>query len=186
MGLFRAVRAASRNGYFSVTACGLAALTAGCSTSSDYTGTNCPQVAIIRDLSVLSRFGGPTTVPDEQAFYGEIVGASGECDYDDDAVEMALHISMVYDRPVGRPQADEPVSYFVAIARPDGAVVGKETFPATVAFRENEMRAGYREELDLEVPLPNGAATGPSYIVYVGFQLTEAELEYNRQRIQGQ
>lgn len=185
MGPIRAAGAATRSSIMSAAACALAVLAAGCSSSSDsYSGISCPQVAIVRDLSLLSRFGGPTTPPGEQAFYGEIVGASGDCDYDDNVVEMALQISMVYDRPVGRPEVSEPVSYFVAIARPDGTVVGKETFPATVDFRANEVRAGYREELDLEVPLPDGATTGPRYTVYVGFQLNEAELQYNRQRSQ--
>jgi hypothetical protein len=132
----------------------------------------------------MTRFGGPTTTPDEQAFYGEITSAATECDYSDDEVEITVSINTVYDRPQGRPASSEAVELFVAVARPDGTVIGKEVFGTTVEFREGEVRAGYREDVDIVLPLPGGATTGPGFLTYVGFQLTAAELEHNRQRRQ--
>lgn len=163
----------------------LAVLLAGCSSSSaDQSGYVCPNVAIIGDLSLITRLGGEGVPPDARAFSGEIVRADSECSYGAGSVTVALQISMVYDRPVGRPAITEPVAYFVAVARPDGTVIGKDEFPATVEFRANESRAGFREELDVSVPLPQGPASGDGYTVYVGYQLSEAELQFNRQRRQ--
>jgi hypothetical protein len=154
----------------------------GCGgSSSEDQGLGCPSVAIVRELSILSRYGGPTTTPDEQAFYGEITGARTTCDYDDDAVELTVSISTVYDRPAGRPASGEPIEYFVAVERPDGTVIGKQTFATTVEFRQGEVRAGYQEDVQITLPLPGGPVTGPGFTAYVGFQLSAAELEYNRQ-----
>lgn len=186
MGPIRATRAVLlRNTLASVTIFAVAGLAAACSSSSnELSGIYCPDVAIVGDLSVMSRFGGPTAPPDQTAFYGEIVGASTQCGYDENMVEMAVQISMLFDRPPGGAESSEPVRYFVAVSRPDGTVIGKEEFDTAVDFRDGEIRAGYREEVDVAVPLPEGQGTGPDFSVFVGFQLTAAELEFNRQRQQ--
>ena len=74
--------------------------------------------------------------------------------------------------------------WMVAMSITFGTVIGKEVFGTTVEFREGEVRAGYREDVDIVLPLPGGATTGPGFLTYVGFQLTAAELEHNRQRRQ--
>ena len=161
------------------------AVLSGCGTfSSDAPAYLCPESAIIGDLSVLSRFGGASAPPDQPAFYGEIVNVAGTCSYDDDSLEFELQTTMVFDRPAGRPEVTEQVTYFVAIARPDGAVIGKQQLPVPIDFRTGEIRAGYQDEVTLEVPLPSGASTGQNFDVFVGFQLTQAELDYNQRQRQ--
>lgn len=157
---------------------------AGCSSSSaDQAAYVCPGVTIVRDLSLISRFDGPAEAG-SPLFSGEIVGTDGECSFDETAVQVTLQVSMVYDRPQGMGATAEPVEFFVAVARPDGTVVGKEAFATAVDFRDNETRSGFREEVELTVPLPEGPASGAGYTVFVGYQLTAEELEYNRQRRQ--
>ncbi|MEZ5669046.1 MAG: hypothetical protein R3F55_16700 [Alphaproteobacteria bacterium] len=161
---------------------GTAALVlAGCgSDSAESLGLLCPDAAIVGELSKLSRFGGQAATPDALAFYGEIVGVTGNCAYDDDIVAVELQVSSVFDRPPGGPAVTEPVPYFVAVTRPDGAVVGKQELTIPVEFRDGEIRAGFSDEVTVELPLPGGRATGGDYRIYLGFQLTQAELDYNR------
>lgn len=159
-----------------------ATLLAACgSSSSSDQAVACPSTAIVAELSVLNRFGGPTTTPDEQAFYGEITSARTACDYDDDAVDLTVSIATVYDRPPGRPASGEPIEFFVAVARPDGTVIGKRGFTTTVEFRQGEIRAGYQEDIEIALPLPGGPGTGPGFLTYVGFQLSASELAHNRE-----
>jgi hypothetical protein len=184
MGPIRTARAAARmttrTGTRSASALVLALLAAACSRSSSSEETAvhyCPDVTIVRDLSLITRFEGSAP-----AFSGEIVSAIGECSFDDGAVEIETEVTMVYDRPVGSRTEAAPIAFFVAVARPDGTVIGKEEFASTVDFRGDETRAGFREQVSVTVPLPGGPASAGDYTVYVGFQLSQQELDYNRQR----
>ena len=70
-----------------------------------------------------------------------------------------------------------PLSYFVAIVGPDGAVLAREEFATEVPLKEE--RAIIIEELEPEIPLPEGRRAA-SYTIFVGLVVSEEELAANR------
>ena len=69
--------------------------------------------------------------------------------------------------------------YFVALAQPDDTLVSKAYFDTDVTFVPGQPRAGTREELTPKIPLPKDA-NAKDWKIYLGFQLTPEQLNFNR------
>lgn len=143
----------------------------------------CPRVSILHDAAKLVLFkSGPGRDLIDVEFEGEITLIGGNCGYvdDDRSIRMRLEIRIAVMRgPAARgPTVDVP--YFVAIVGPDQKILVKQVFQSPIEFAENRRRAGALEETVQTIPLQDGQ-TGANFEVLVGFQLTAAQLDYNRQ-----
>ncbi len=58
-------------------------------------------------------------------------------------------------------------------------IVAKETFAADFEWADNRTRVGRVDQWEPHIPLKSNF-DGPSYQILVGFQLTEAQLAWNR------
>ncbi|MBB4264420.1 hypothetical protein [Roseospira visakhapatnamensis] len=143
----------------------------------------CPPVRIDRAASTLTQFradGGRDLT--DVTLEAELVGYQGACEYDDDgrAVEVEVTLGFTAALGPGARSRDQTFQYFVAVPRYFPSPVGKKVFDARLVFPEGTDRIRYvGEELRLRLPLDLGES-GAAYPVYLGFQLSAEELEYNR------
>lgn len=142
----------------------------------------CPNVRIDSNTAGITVFraGGGSDITDI-AYQAEIVSFEGTCAFDDEGVEMVMDMDiMVSGGPSAEPGEVE-LYYFVAIPRFHPDPTGKKIFmrrhdvPGGGARRERITESNIRVFIPLEDRL-----IGAAYDVYLGFQLTDEQLEYNR------
>lgn len=75
--------------------------------------------------------------------------------------------------------APRTVPYFVAIIV-NGEVIGKQVFDLALPFANGDRKLMVKEKVTrIDIPVADGK-TADDYSVTIGFQLTEAQVEYNR------
>ena len=145
----------------------------------------CPKVGYVEDARRINLFSNPKKQTDKtkqaEAFIKDF---SGGCNYEDDKViiDLDLFVDIALGPDARVRMGDKPtivVPYFIAIGDPNEDVIAKEVFAAVVKFKSDEEQKRQVERLRQVIPLEN-ISTGPEHNIYMGFQLTEAQLEYNR------
>jgi hypothetical protein len=158
---------------------------AGCGDgTTDAFAPACPGVNIIKDAADLSRYRGDAHDLIDNVLAARITGINGNCKRDGaDTVVTTVQVGIELTRGPAAPGREAQLAYFVAVLDGD-RILDKQTFPLRAEFPPNTDRlrlAGDDVELRLKVRPDKTAA---AYRIQVGFQLTPAELEYNRQRAQ--
>ncbi len=148
-------------------------------------GDNCPPISVVGDLNALHQFMDMEN-PQEKDAISSIAFSTvkSDCRYNEHNVVVDLDI--MFDGTLG-PRArvwktDKPsfaYPYFVAITTPDGDIIAKEVFAATISYGDNQETATHEEHMRQIIPL-NGDTYGTEHELLIGFQLTEDELFYNR------
>jgi hypothetical protein len=153
----------------------------------------CPRVAVLDDAAMLTQFrpGGGRDLIDV-ASEGEITGYKASCRYDVDddtgAGTLAVDVATSFEVSRGPANVDRKAGfrYFIAVADADAdadkRILSKQTFPVEVAFPGTVTRATYTDDpVTITIPLEAGNI-GTDFDVFVGFQLTRAQMDYNRRR----
>ena len=78
--------------------------------------------------------------------------------------------------PATAPGQPVRISYFVAVVGGGGNVLQREEFQLEADFPDSARQASFPEELFLTIPIVGGTAVR-DYSVYIGLQLSRAELE---------
>lgn len=142
----------------------------------------CPRAAILKDAQRMVQFqpGGGT---DLSALVQEVrlVELRTKCDYDDDAVEVDMELTLAARRGPANKTRKAPARYFVAIMDPDNRILAKRVFEVTLEFPVNVDRGGLTDTLVQTIPLESAVA-GPAYTIVAGMQLSAEQLEFNRSR----
>lgn len=153
-----------------------------------YDGT-CPGVSVRPDLRRLVEFYDPAK-PSEATKISEvtILGVQNTCRVEKDNLVMQIDISLsgktgpkARVKPTDKPSFAYP--YFVAVTDPQGNVLSKEIFAASVSYGADQKDLAQSEMIFQSMPFPD-ASLGQSYNVIVGFQLTEDQLSYNQKNPQ--
>lgn len=116
-------------------------------------------------------------------YQAEIVSFEGTCQFDDDGVEAVMDVDiMVSGGPAVEPgQID--LYYFVAIPRFFPDPTGKKVFSRKYKIPSGGPRRERLTESNVRIFIPlEDRLTAAGYDVYLGFQLTDEQLQYNRQR----
>ena len=79
------------------------------------------------------------------------------------------------------PSEETELQYFVAILDRSGNIITRKVLPLELDF-DGDFQIALTEEVWQLYPLRNAAGGGGLYEVWVGFQLSDQELEYNRQQ----
>lgn len=103
-----------------------------------------------------------------------------KCQYDKNGVAIEMSVGFALELGPANPHRNAAFQYFVAIADADSKVLAKEVFPVTLTFPANVGYVEKKDVLDQRIPLPVNRSAS-AYQILVGLQLSEAELEYNRQ-----
>ncbi|MEM6626729.1 MAG: hypothetical protein AAF719_08505 [Pseudomonadota bacterium] len=164
------------------------ALLSGCGTVSNAFESTpnvgpCPVTAALYDASRLVEIVGDREVYNNVGFTGEVSSVQGYCRYvDDDPITMELDIDFAFGRGPAAAGDEHTYQYFVAVTRRDLVVIEKEVFDIDVEFRDGADRAAVRERIDrITIPRANAGISGVNFEILVGFELTDAQLDFNRQ-----
>jgi hypothetical protein len=173
-------RSFARLGRDAAALCLCAAALSSCNTLHiSYADVKCPYTDVTGQLASVSRFTGEGGNIADLTYHARLADLKGNCDLDDDGVTITVTVSVIAD--IGPAATDRSANfpYFVAIVGPNNRIIAKKNFDETLTFPPNRQHAGATETLTQFIPLrdPHNA---PDYHVFVGFQLTQAEVEYNR------
>ncbi|MFV1851520.1 MAG: hypothetical protein ACMZ66_12525 [Thalassospira sp.] len=142
----------------------------------------CPAAYLPKDTAKLVQFNGSGKDLTDVVVEAEFTGYLGDCGYDLDDKVLDVIISPIITAELG-PAAQARTAqfqYFVALRDPNGTFVQKSVFDVTMPFADNLNMARFRDEqVTLSVPLSD-VWTGPDYEIYLGFQLSADQVEYNR------
>src|SRR5262249_21120197 len=108
-----------------------------------------------------------------------LADASAECKYESKGVTIDLQVAIAAERGPANRAGFSDVEYFVALLDKNGAVRAREHYKLRFEFVENRQRVGRIEQLAPSIPFLQ-CVDGPSWSVWVGLQLTEQQLEWNR------
>jgi hypothetical protein len=167
-------------------------LLSGCDT---YTGgiinsdvpMECPQVSVLSDAALITRYvkGAGKDIIDVD-FTGKIIGIKGKCsyDFDSDTGKGTVGIDVIATFKMKRGAANKSrqadFQYFVTIVDDGGNILEKQTFSFSGKYLKNRFSVKEADSpIKLSIPLGVGK-TGQYFTVYVGFQLSQEELKFNR------
>ena len=120
-------------------------------------------------------------------YEGEIIGFQGGCTYDledDGSGRVTVTVAVRIGAARGPADRDRRAAfrYFVALADARREVLSKALFETEVAFPGNLSRNAVTDlPVDITIPLEAGQR-GTDFLVYLGFQLTAREVDFNRHR----
>lgn len=144
---------------------------------------NCPSIQIMSDLKSLAQFVDDTAPSAETNISSiNIMDVETACNQTDKATEIALTIT--FDGQTG-PKARGKNSgtanfsypYFIAVTDSNGDILAKEIFAASLSYSKGQDTVKQIETINQL--LPNTSEVS-GYNILVGFQLNEAQLQYNR------
>ncbi len=160
-----------------------ALLLAGCGAFQKEESRSCPEIRIDATTASLTRFqpGQGRDITDV-VLSGDVTGFDGNCQYDKDTVVVTLYPSFTLELGPAATDRTQSVEYFVAVPSYFPSPQAKQVFRTMVPFPANLNRLGFRgDEIAISLPLENDQATAAHQQVYLGFQLTPEQLEYNRE-----
>lgn len=139
----------------------------------------CPAVEVPAAAARLVGFRpGPSRGPGDMTLEAVFAGASATCLVVDDRLTVHVRLEIVVRRGPANQNRRADLAYFVALTDAGGEVRDKWIFAVDGDFGERT-RLPLAEELELQIPgSANRAAE--SHRIYVGFQLSQEQLRYNR------
>ncbi len=148
-------------------------------------GPVCPSTAVLSDAVIVTklRAGAPATPPNPAnvVLTAEMSQAQLECQYDAEANAITIDINFAVraTRGAAATGADPELDYFIAMVDAGGNVLTKNIFKSQPDFN-GRMAGEYTQSISNFV-FPMAADMRPiDYQLLTGFQLTAAELAYNR------
>ena len=140
----------------------------------------CPDVKVVAELGNLVRFkpgdGRDITDVVMEAQFEEV---RGECSVDDDEVQMALLVVLTARRGPASTVSSDDFSMVAAVTDQDRNILSRRLVPGRFDFTGNRSRVRYLERLKIDIPKQE-QETGQDFIVFVGFDLTREQVEFNR------
>ena len=142
----------------------------------------CPRTAILADAGKITKFrpGAPETA-ENVMFTAEMRDIRIACKYNDQVLrelEADLLVSMVLRKGPAMSGEVAELPYFVTVTDRRGTVLSKREFPLRINFGGN--RAVEHTEKSWQFYRLQRGYSGVEYETWVGYQLDERQLDYNR------
>jgi hypothetical protein len=144
----------------------------------------CPEVTLVQDLRALHQFEEGNPKPGTKISSAFFSGVAAQCAHN--GKNLIMQITLYLRGELGvralakksdRPSFSYP--YFVAVTDRGGNVLAKEIFSASMSYDAKQRIAAQEENIREIVPIADTEDV-KNYTVMIGFQLTDAELAYNR------
>ena len=146
------------------------------SPESNRIGSNCPQVAVVRDLSVYQH---PAAADENTLVISARMGnISGGCSYDDKGNLVQAHFDVVAIRGVQTAGKRAALPFLISVLDAKDQVVRKETYEIPVVFEGDSRNFRTSVPINPRVALPQGADAS-QYRVLIGFQLSKEQVDAN-------
>lgn len=167
-----------------VAALGAAALLSGCGALGLGEKPNpraiCPQGLILADASEVTVFrDGPGRDLTDVMVQARIADVVVDCKPERRQVRVDLQVAIAAERGPANRSGKQPVDYFVAVVDPQGQVMTRQSFRMNFEWPENRQRVGQVDDLEPRIPI-EAPDKAPEYQIWVGLQLTEEQLNWNR------
>lgn len=148
---------------------------------------SCPSVSILSNAERVTIFRpGPGRDLIDITAEARIDDFIARCLYDVDEetgigrVNVELSLGMTAARGAANVDGVAEFDYFVTLMKLDKTILTKNTFTVFAPFKGNRFRlSAYDEPVILTIPI-EPPQTGQDFLIYVGFQLTPDQLQYNR------
>lgn len=144
----------------------------------------CPRVSILADAAKLVQFrAGAGRDLTDIALKAELVNYHGSCFYDKDNQTMTLTLQVGIDaeRGVALTGDTATISYFVTVPEFFPQPAAKKILPVTLQFSKNSNHLRVTDG-DVEIKFPiKSTKEMERYELFIGLQLDQAQLDYNRQ-----
>ena len=140
----------------------------------------CPYVKILYDAARYVELVGDRITMANVGFTGEIEGLVSDCAYQSDD-PITVHTRVQFNLGRG-PQAQgegRTYRYWIAVTERNRAVLAKEYFDLPVDF-DGETTATVTQDQTIVIPRAAATTSGDHFEVLVGFEVTPAMAEFNR------
>ena len=108
-----------------------------------------------------------------------IADVVADCRYDRQGVTIDLQVAIAAERGPANRAGKQEAEYFVAVVDPAGTVVQRQSFRVDFTWPDNRARVGVVEDLEPRLANVSRERAG-GYRIWVGLQLTEDQLAWNR------
>ena len=148
-------------------------------------GPPCPSTAVLSDAVTVTKLrpGAPTNVqnPANVVLSAEMSQAQLECEYDAErnAITIEINFAVRATRGAAAMGPDPELDYFIAMIDAQGNLLTKNIFKSQPDFRGRTAGEYTQSVSNFVFPLAMDARP-IDYQLLTGFQLTPAELAYNR------
>lgn len=166
----------------------MASLAACAKQDSAASAPPCPNIIIVKDTSELTAFRpGPGRDLTDVVFDAKLGRYAGDCETSlekDRTGTVSVDLKLFFEATRGpaNDTREGKFSYYVAVAKRGGEILAKKVFDAGLKFEGNRNRVGVMQELSQEIPLHKDQL-GEDFDIYVGFQLTPEQLQFNRGKV---
>ena len=164
----------------------LALAACGPSMNDNHFAPPCPRTAILSDAGDLAQYRPGGRDLTDLLLQARIASVTGVCEPGTakDTTKVTLHVGLTAQRgPAAGEQRDADLSYFVAVVR-NNQILTKRVIASPFQFPANANRVGITgADQEIILPTPDGT-TAADYVVLVGLQLSQDQLDSNRQALQ--
>jgi len=166
----------------------LLASLAGCSSDPPPQSLPCPMITTIKDVGYLTRFVGASEDLTDTAFEAKVDSIHSKCVYVDNdgkrVIRSTLTVQLLASRGSKNPDNTAKFQYFIAITGSGGQRLTRQDFDVEIPLTSDKPTNIFIDpEVELNIPLPQGQ-NGDFFRIYVGLDLTEKEVAYNRKNPQ--
>lgn len=156
----------------------------------------CPLVKVRTPLNQITKFAPGAPVAKENVVYASrIRGVAIKCSYDEiearkstqnrdpsDGMEVLLKINFETLRGAAATGGEVAGEYFVAVADRQETILNREVFPIKLPLPAGSGTAVSEEEAWMRFDLEG--RNGLAFLIFVGFTLTDEEIEFNERLLQ--
>lgn len=139
----------------------------------------CPAVYIVPDLNRLVQFQGQNLISETR-----FSAAGSSCVLQGNSMLVTITLEAtgrlgaqgIKDAKI---QANYTYPYLLAVVNETGAIVAKDVFALNAVYQNGQNTGVFRDQIVQSIPLTTGK-NPQNYNIQIGFQLSPAELAYNR------
>ena len=142
----------------------------------------CPFVKVLYDAGRYIEFAEQREAPSTVAWSGEIQGVEAACTYrEDDPIRIDMNVLFNFGKGPRAQGDSKSYRWWVAVTERNKTVLAKEYFVTQAQFANGAERAAVTERLGtIEIPRADQTVSGVNFEVLVGFEVTPAMAEFNR------
>lgn len=142
----------------------------------------CPPAGSIYQASRIVETDGGGIAYQNIEYTGEIVDVRLFCRYAGaDPVEAEIEIDFAFGKGPLATSNSHDYTYWVAITRRSGKVLGKQYFSVRADFNDGPVAAAEELLQNIIIPRADDSVSAANFEVLVGFDLTEEQLAFNKE-----